>query len=132
MSTENTDTNSNHPQSRWFICSPKFRFSDQRKTPQWRTGPCPKNKKKDIRFWISFFLLLRARDGTRTRQTLTPKNCVIALFPLFMRILNSRKFYLNIIFDTILQYLRQKYNTKYNTKYLKFKCINIQLKELTK
>ena len=68
MSTENTDTNSNHPQSRWFICSPKFRFSDQRKTPQWRTGPCPKNKKKDIRFWISFFLLLRARDGTRTRD----------------------------------------------------------------
>nr|DAQ01997.1 MAG TPA: hypothetical protein [Caudoviricetes sp.] len=42
-----------------------------------------------------------------------------------MRILNSRKFYLNIIFDTILQYLRQKDNTKYNTKYLKFKCINI-------
>ena len=68
MSTENTDTNSNHPQSRWFICSPKFRFSDQRKTPQWRTGPCPKNKKKDIRFWISFFLFLRARDGTRTRD----------------------------------------------------------------
>ena len=68
---------------------------------------------------------MRARDGTRTRQTLTSKNCVIALFPLFMRILNSRKFDLNIIFDTILQYLRQKDNTKYNTKYLKFKCINI-------
>ena len=70
MSTENTDTNSNHPQSRWFICSPKFRFSDQRKTPQWRTGPCPNNKKKDIRFWISFFLILESarRDSNPRPQ----------------------------------------------------------------
>ena len=80
------------------------------------------HEKKKAQYLLGFS---RARDGTRTRQTLTPKNCVIALFPLFMRILNSRKFYLNIIFDTILQYLRQKDNTKYNTKYLKFKCINI-------
>lgn len=31
-------------QSRWFICSQKFRFSDQRKTPQLRTGLCPNKK----------------------------------------------------------------------------------------
>ena len=35
-----------HLQSRWFICFPKLRFSDQRKTPQWQTGLCPNNEKK--------------------------------------------------------------------------------------
>jgi len=30
-----------HLHSRWFICFPKLRFSDQRKTPQWQTGLCP-------------------------------------------------------------------------------------------
>ena len=34
-----------HLHSRWFICFPKLRFSDQRKTPQWQTGLCPNNKK---------------------------------------------------------------------------------------
>ena len=33
-----------HLHSRWFICFPKLRFSDQRKTPQWQTGLCPNNK----------------------------------------------------------------------------------------
>ena len=35
-----------HLHSRWFICFPKLRFSDQRKTPQWQTGLCPNNTKK--------------------------------------------------------------------------------------
>ncbi|WP_347045040.1 hypothetical protein, partial [Blautia wexlerae] len=29
-----------------FICFPKLRFSDQRKTPQWQTGLCPNNMNK--------------------------------------------------------------------------------------
>ena len=33
-----------HLHSRWFICFPKLRFSDQRKTPQWQTGLCPNKK----------------------------------------------------------------------------------------
>ena len=33
-----------HLHSRWFICFPKLRFSDQRKTPQWQTGLCPNNE----------------------------------------------------------------------------------------
>ena len=36
-----------HLHSRWFICFPKLRFSDQRKTPQWQTGLCP-NKQSSI------------------------------------------------------------------------------------
>ena len=35
-----------HLHSRWFICFPKLRFSDQRKTPQWQTGLCPNNQKQ--------------------------------------------------------------------------------------
>ena len=38
-----------HLHSRWFICFPKLRFSDQRKTPQWQTGLCPNNKKRPFR-----------------------------------------------------------------------------------
>ncbi len=36
--------NHDHRLSRWFICFPKLRFSDQRKTPQWQTGLCPNKK----------------------------------------------------------------------------------------
>ena len=35
-----------HINSRRFICFPKFRFSDQRKTPQCKTGLCPNNKNR--------------------------------------------------------------------------------------
>ena len=44
-----------HLHSRWFICFPKLRFSDQRKTPQWQTGLCPNNKKarKPWFHWLS-------------------------------------------------------------------------------
>ena len=37
-----------HLHSRWFICFPKLRFSDQRKTPQWQTGLCPNKKRATI------------------------------------------------------------------------------------
>ena len=46
-----SEKQSNHPHSRWFICSLKFRFSEQQKTPQWRTGPCP-NKKPLFQLWM--------------------------------------------------------------------------------
>lgn len=41
-----------HLHSRWFICFPKLRFSDQRKTPQWQTGLCPNKEKQE---WGSSF-----------------------------------------------------------------------------
>ena len=51
-----------HPHSRWFICFPKFRFSDHRNTPQCKTGPCPNNKKDNFRenpypknYFLTFF-----------------------------------------------------------------------------
>ena len=57
-----------HLHSRWFICFPKLRFSDQRKTPQWQTGLCPNNKKSPViatasqeifyYFFRSMFLIL--------------------------------------------------------------------------
>ena len=57
-----------HLHSRWFICFPKFRFSDQRKTPQWQTGLCPNKKTAPTDFclpelvslslFFCFFLLL--------------------------------------------------------------------------
>ena len=37
-----------HLHSRWFICFPKLRFSDQRKTPQWQTGLCPNKKNTSL------------------------------------------------------------------------------------
>ena len=42
------------------ICFPKFRFSDQRKTPQCKTGPCP-NKKMGNPDWNCplFVLIMR-------------------------------------------------------------------------
>ena len=49
--TGSSEKQSNHPHSRWFICSLKFRFSEQQKTPQWRTGPCP-NKKPLFQLWM--------------------------------------------------------------------------------
>ena len=39
-----SQVNYNHDHRLWFICFPKFRFSDQRKTSQCKTGPCPNKK----------------------------------------------------------------------------------------
>ncbi|GAA6277468.1 hypothetical protein F170042I7_36540 [Blautia caecimuris] len=37
--------------SRSFICFSKFRFSEQRKTPQCKTGTCPNKEKLYVKFW---------------------------------------------------------------------------------
>ena len=47
-----------HLHSRWFICFPKLRFSDQRKTPQWQTGLCPNNTKEGYVTWLMSHSLL--------------------------------------------------------------------------
>ncbi|MDB6461729.1 MULTISPECIES: hypothetical protein, partial [Blautia] len=57
-----------------FICFPKLRFSDQRKTPQWQTGLCPNNKKRQISVRENW----RAKNShyyTESHGTIMPMQC---------------------------------------------------------
>ena len=58
-----------HLHSRWFICFPKLRFSDQRKTPQWQTGLCPNNKNASGILTDSLnFCILPYHTGTKWHE----------------------------------------------------------------
>ena len=58
-----------HLHSRWFICFPKLRFSDQRKTPQWQTGLCPnKYNKRELLTSSLLFVLYRSSRYSQPSQ----------------------------------------------------------------
>ena len=71
-----------HLHSRWFICFPKLRFSDQRKTPQWQTGLCPNNAVRNLireskTYQIASIMQTNKRAGMQTMDD--------ALYDLYMR-----------------------------------------------